>query len=187
MRLESWVFCNLQKQVPCINTGLGPPLFSSLFQGSWHSHYPSDNHALIVNAAVGLPLHHKSAHPSRRGPPGAQGMQSIFSNSNHSSIDSYPTPHPALWCGQVPRRTSWWQGGDLSADISPDITWGIPTSNSWATGSTLQFAYLRSALSPLSSPVEMVTDDELVCYLPDKCVPGFVDRFPFSVHGERRS
>lgn len=132
-------------------------------------------------------LHHKSAHLSRRGLPGAQGVQSIFSNSNQSSIDSYPTLHPALWCGQVPRRTPWWQGGDLSADITPGITRGIPTSNSRATGSTLQFAYLWSALSPLSSPVETVTDDEPVCYSADKCVPGFVDRFSFSVHSERPS
>ncbi|KAK5924022.1 hypothetical protein CgunFtcFv8_000938 [Champsocephalus gunnari] len=84
-------------------------------------------------------------------PPRKAVPQSIFSNSNHSSIGSYLTPaftgHPTLRCGQRQRRTSWCQREDLSTDITPDTTVVLLNSNSWTAGSTFNLLiYFRTCL-----------------------------------------
>lgn len=55
-------------------------------------------------------------------------------------------------------------------------------------GDRLHVAIRLSEICPFASLLacQDVTDNELVCYLPDGYVPGFVDLLPFSVHCERR-
>lgn len=105
-------------------------------------------------------------------PPRVAAPQSILSNSNHSSIGSYLTPaytgHRTLWCGQGQRRTSWCQRGDLSTDISPDATVGLPRYNSWIAGSNCPLLIQKLPLFFKLSR-RWTRTEKLMCYLPDEC------------------